>query len=81
MQPNQDNVVKMAMHAAGYTYVPQDTSSPSNGLGISTPRTISNASENGLRIPKVVLAQLRAHLREVYPDLAEKPFLGTRLCW
>lgn len=73
----------MALHAAGYTYVPQqhDTSSSSNDLGISTPRTISNANGNGLRIPKVVLAQLRAHLREVYPDLAEKPFLGTRLCW
>jgi len=74
-QPNELNIVKVAIHAAGYTHTLASTEK------ISTPRTVTSDPERGLFIPKTALMELRHHLREVYPDLAEKPFLGTRLCW
>ncbi|KAF8911466.1 FAD dependent oxidoreductase [Gymnopilus junonius] len=73
--PNEGNIVKMAIHAAGYTYFDEP-----NGT-ISTPRTITSDPARGLLIPKTALRDLRVQLRKVYPDLAEKPLLGTRLCW
>ncbi|KAL0955779.1 hypothetical protein HGRIS_001993 [Hohenbuehelia grisea] len=57
---------------------PASSPSPSP---ISTPRTVSNAAQDGLRIPTAALTALRTHLHEVYPDLATKPFSGTRMCW
>lgn len=52
------------------------------GMGIvSTPRTISSHGEDGLKIPITEAQMLRACLREVFPDLAEKPVSSTRLCW
>jgi glycine/D-amino acid oxidase-like deaminating enzyme len=73
--PNKDGIMKLAMHAAGYTHIPM------TGPPVSTPRTITSHAQDGLRIPKSSARALRHHLREVYPDLAEKPFSGTRLCW
>ena len=76
-QPNEANIVKMAIHSAGYTYFDE-----ANGQGtISTPRTLTSDPVRGLFIPKSVVRDLRMHLKNVYPDLAEKPFSGTRLCW
>jgi sarcosine oxidase/L-pipecolate oxidase len=49
--------------------------------GISAPRTYSSHGEDGLRIPKAVLTRFRSFLKNLYPELAEKPFIGTRLCW
>jgi sarcosine oxidase/L-pipecolate oxidase len=67
----------MAIHSAGYTYFDE-----ANGQGtISTPRTLTSDPVRGLLIPKSVVQDLRMHLKNVYPDLAEKPFSGTRLCW
>ncbi|KAF9243140.1 FAD dependent oxidoreductase [Melanogaster broomeanus] len=50
---------------------------------ISTPRTITShpASGDGLRVPRSALIVLREQLRRVYPELAEKPWAGTRMCW
>ncbi|KDR75708.1 hypothetical protein GALMADRAFT_97490 [Galerina marginata CBS 339.88] len=73
--PNQGNVVKVAIHCAGYTHFDE-----ANG-SISIPRTITSDPVHGLLIPKPALQDLRMYLRKVYPDLAEKPFVGTRLCW
>ncbi|KJA28926.1 hypothetical protein HYPSUDRAFT_33382 [Hypholoma sublateritium FD-334 SS-4] len=73
--PNKDNILKLAIHAAGYTYFGEGNST------ISTPRTITTDPSRGLHIPKAALQELRANLKNVYPDLAEKTFLGTRLCW
>lgn len=70
--PNDKNVVKMATHSAGYTHT--------RGT-VSTPRTISSNPVDGHCIPKASLQELRKHLRGVYPDLADKPFSNTRLCW
>ncbi|KAJ7818206.1 FAD dependent oxidoreductase, partial [Mycena olivaceomarginata] len=72
--PNEQNIVKMAVHTTGYT----------QSLGaqkISTPRTITSDPETGLLIPKVNVKELRDGLRAVYPTLAEKPFVATRMCW
>ncbi len=63
----------MAIHGPGVTHTADD--------GISTPRTILSDPVNGQAIPKNILPQLRTYLREVYPDLAKKPFHSTRLCW
>ncbi|CAA7258995.1 unnamed protein product [Cyclocybe aegerita] len=73
--PNEKNIVKMAIHCAGYTHFNE-----ANG-SISTPRTVASDPADGLRIPKSNLQDLRANFRNVYPDLAEKPFVATRLCW
>ncbi|KAF9228404.1 FAD dependent oxidoreductase [Gyrodon lividus] len=50
---------------------------------ISTPRTVTShpASGDGLRVPRSALEALREQLRRVYPELAEKPWAGTRMCW
>lgn len=76
--PNEANVVKMAIHSAGYTYFDGDTNSHG---AISTPRTLTSDPVRGLLIPKSAVQNLRMHLKNVYPELAEKPFSGTRLCW
>ncbi|EEB95831.1 hypothetical protein MPER_05142 [Moniliophthora perniciosa FA553] len=69
--PTESNVMKMAFHRGGYTH--------SIG-GISTPRTLASA-ENGLAIRKEVLGEFREHFRNTFPELSEKPFSSTRLCW
>ncbi|KAF8995385.1 FAD dependent oxidoreductase [Cyathus striatus] len=70
--PNENNIVKMAIHSLGYTHTVE---------GISKPRTIATDPEKGLFIPKSDLLSLRQHLQKMYPHLASKPFVGTRLCW
>jgi len=72
--PNEQNLVKMTVHTAGYTHSVGEK-------GISTPRTITTDPETGLLIPKTEVKKLRDGLRTVYPALAEKPFVATRLCW
>ncbi len=62
----------MAIHSPGYTHT-KDT--------ISTPRTVVSDGEDGLRIPKADLNKLRIRFKEVFPELASKPLLRTRLCW
>nr|GAT57831.1 predicted protein [Mycena chlorophos] len=74
--PNDKNIVKMAIHAAGYTH-----SQPLGTKSVSTPRTILSNPADGLRIPNEKVRDLRAGLRAMYPALAEKPFVATRLCW
>ncbi|KAI0317135.1 FAD dependent oxidoreductase [Amylostereum chailletii] len=74
--PNDDNVVKLALHAAGYTGYPADSDTH-----ISTPRTITSHGVDGLLIPREVAKLLRDTLWDIYPELAEKPFAMTRLCW
>ncbi|KAF9485974.1 FAD dependent oxidoreductase [Pholiota conissans] len=73
--PNEQNIVKFAIHAPGYTHFGE--ANPT----ISTPRTVTSDPVRGLHIPKVALQELRSNLKRVYPDLAEKSFIGMRLCW
>ncbi|KAI0827898.1 FAD dependent oxidoreductase [Trametes gibbosa] len=76
--PNNENVVKMAIHDGGYTQTLRDTNS---GKFVSTPRTTVSHGSEGLRIPKAALRKIRSELAQVYPELAKKPFVTTRLCW
>ena len=71
-QPTDQCIIKMAMHLPGYSRTIQ---------GISTPWTLVDDPDRGHLIPKANLQALRRCLREVYPDLAERPFSATRLCW
>ncbi|KAF9039442.1 FAD dependent oxidoreductase [Hymenopellis radicata] len=70
--PSADNLVKMAIHSRGYTHTQSD---------ISTPRTVISNGDDGLRIPKADVQELRACFKKMYPELAKKPFVRTRLCW
>ncbi|KAL1745024.1 FAD dependent oxidoreductase [Schizophyllum fasciatum] len=71
--PNEKNVVKMAIHAVGVTNKGADKA--------STPRTIISHPIDGLAIPKKSVLALREGLRKIYPTLAKRPFVATRLCW
>ncbi|KAH0829173.1 FAD dependent oxidoreductase [Lanmaoa asiatica] len=86
--PTENGIVKLAIHTAGYTHM----ISPRQFGGdidhrpvrkISTPRTITTHphSSDGLRVPRSALQALREQLRKVYPELAERPWAGTRMCW
>jgi len=72
--PNDDNIVKFAIHDSGVTHFPTDQL-------ISTPRTILSHASDGLRIPRLKVQELREHIGRIYPGLAKKPFSSTRLCW
>ncbi|KAI0940618.1 hypothetical protein AcW1_003767 [Taiwanofungus camphoratus] len=74
--PNHENIVKCVIQTAGYTSVLE---SPVSDEPVSTPTFVS--SKHGSRIPKKMVVALREGLSKVYPDLARKPFCGTRLCW
>ncbi|KAF8701558.1 FAD dependent oxidoreductase, partial [Rhizoctonia solani] len=71
--PNEDNIMKICTHSAGYTHT---TSS-----SISTPRTILTDGKAGLQIPKAMARTIREMLRDSYPTIAHLPFESTRLCW
>ncbi len=77
-QPTKGHVVKIAIHKFGYTH---SVNIEGHDTEISTPRTVVTDPVRGLAIPKRELQLLRTYLREIYPDLADKPFMGTRLCW
>ncbi|KIK22355.1 hypothetical protein PISMIDRAFT_505957 [Pisolithus microcarpus 441] len=90
LPPNRDNVIKTGLHAAGHTHMvapstSEFSSAKATGVPrkISTPRTILSHPEgsDGLRVPRSALRAIRDHLKVVYPDLAEKPWAGTRMCW
>lgn len=67
-------MVKVAIHGAGYTCKNPDK-------GVSVPRTkLTKGAEDGA-IPKEMVEELRIGLRDIFPELAEKDFEGTRLCW
>ncbi|KAH9046853.1 FAD dependent oxidoreductase [Lactarius hengduanensis] len=78
LPPNDDNVVKFGLHGSGVAHY---TTGDTDKQPVSTPRTISSHGEDGLRVPRSTVRLLRSSLRDVYPELAEKPFAATRLCW
>ncbi|KIJ52363.1 hypothetical protein M422DRAFT_74013 [Sphaerobolus stellatus SS14] len=74
--PNPENIVKVAIHFAGFT----NPQGQVEGRSVSTPRTFLT-HDNGGAIPKHVVKKLRESVAGVYPELGKKPFSGTRLCW
>ncbi|KAK3303314.1 putative fructosyl amino acid protein [Chaetomium strumarium] len=87
--PPKDRVLKIARHAYGYINpVTLGTAPPlplSPGLpphpSVSLPRT--SVTDPSLSIPAEGAADLRRALREMipWPELHDRPFSKTRLCW
>lgn len=73
--PQADGVFKMA-HSQFITNIQTDTNS---GITTSVPHTFHQAPSDGL--PLEIEAQMRRNLRRVLPELADRPFSYTRLCW
>lgn len=79
--PNPHGIVKMAIHAAGYTNPTKIASGSSNLSDVSVPRTkLTPGAEDGM-IPARMVKELRASLKTMYPELAKKEFISTRMCW
>ncbi|KAI0302378.1 FAD dependent oxidoreductase [Multifurca ochricompacta] len=76
--PNDDNIIKFGLHNSGVVHY---THGGTEKKIVSTPRTVSSHGDDGLRVPQSSLKRLRSSLRDVYPDLADKAFTSTRLCW
>ncbi|ORX35725.1 FAD dependent oxidoreductase [Kockovaella imperatae] len=73
--PNPDGLVKFAIHAAGYTNPLPESN------GVSVPRTkLTPGAEEGM-IPLTEMRLLREQLATIYPELAKKDFVQTRMCW
>lgn len=76
--PTADGIVKLAIHAGGYT---NHISDSYNGAKVSVPRTkLSDDVDRGV-LPVEAVQALRAHLATHYPALARKPFADVRMCW
>ncbi|KZT21123.1 FAD dependent oxidoreductase [Neolentinus lepideus HHB14362 ss-1] len=76
--PNKDNILKMGKHCGGHI---NPVAIGESQTLVSVPRTLSSHGDDGLRVPKSMLHDIRALLATTYPDLAHKPFATTRLCW
>ncbi|KAF8434971.1 FAD dependent oxidoreductase [Boletus edulis BED1] len=86
--PTEDGIVKLSMHTAGHTHMMSSWQvggdiNHTPVRKISTPRTITSHPSlgDGLRVPRSALCILRERFRQVYPELAERPWAGTRMCW
>lgn len=75
--PPIDNILKIAVHSAGYANLQPSLSDPSKR--VSTPATKHYGSDTELPVEAAI--QLRRQLKNVLPHLADKPFASTRLCW
>lgn len=73
------NTLKIARHAYGYL----NPVSGSNGDIYSTPATHLTHPTAPSLVPQTEQDAMRAALREMvpWPELAERPFSATRLCW
>ncbi|CCL99199.1 uncharacterized protein FIBRA_01214 [Fibroporia radiculosa] len=67
--PNDQNIVKCAIHARGYTHM-QDTSDGA----VSAPIFVDSNGKQQSRVPKLALEELRESLRRAYPALGAKPW-------
>ncbi|OOG01132.1 hypothetical protein ASPCADRAFT_202997 [Aspergillus carbonarius ITEM 5010] len=73
--PQTDGVFKMA-HSQFITNMQTDAES---GITTSIPHTFVQSPQDDL--PLEIEAQMRRNLRRVLPELADRPFCYTRLCW
>ncbi|KAF8589336.1 FAD dependent oxidoreductase [Ramaria rubella] len=73
--PDASNLLKFALHSAGYTHTRNVS-----GVAVSTPRTHISHPDQGT-IPLEMAESLRTALASLYPDLGQRPFSNTRMCW
>jgi len=73
--PGPDGVFKLA-HSQFITNHRRDTHST---IHTSIPHTFQDNPSDGL--PLEIEQTMRTNLRRVFPDLADRPFCYTRLCW
>ncbi|WVQ96909.1 hypothetical protein IAU59_004017 [Kwoniella sp. CBS 9459] len=71
--PNQDGIIKFAIHQKGYV-------NPTQSLP-SFPRTTLTPGYEDQQIPPEAKEELREGLRRVYPELADREWKTSRLCW
>lgn len=76
--PSQ-NTLKIAKHAYGYLN-PVPTH---NDAGTAVSQPLTHLTHPSLAIPKPEQIALRSALREMvpWPELADRPFTSTKLCW
>lgn len=79
--PHEDsNMLKMAIHGWGYTRTPDQedlTAIPSN---VSSPPLLPPRERRNF-VPADGETRLRQGLREILPELADRPFEKLSLCW
>jgi sarcosine oxidase/L-pipecolate oxidase len=73
--PQNDGTFKMA-HGQ---YVTNTSTDPVSGITTSIPHTFTQSPLDDL--PIEIEAAMRHNLRQVFPELADRPFSCTRLCW
>lgn len=77
--PTEDNIVKFAIHGAGY----HNPGLSSDGQKmVSTPRTKDGRLEfENDNIPLEAVGLLKLELAKIYPDLGKRSWESSRLCW
>lgn len=73
--PQEDGIFKMA-HSR---FITNHQTDPNSKITTSIPHTFFEAPSDGL--PLEIEAVMRRNLRRVLPELADRPFCYTRLCW
>ncbi|KAJ5737197.1 FAD dependent oxidoreductase [Penicillium malachiteum] len=73
--PKEDGVFKLA-HSQ---FVTNHQTDKNSAITTSIPHTFVQSPPDGL--PLEIEATMRRNLRRVFPELADRPFCYTRLCW
>lgn len=79
--PPRDRILKVARHGYGYsnpTTIPHPER-PNESITVSLPRTILD--DPNLQIPPEGDKACRDFLRKAIPEMGNRPFVHTRLCW
>jgi sarcosine oxidase / L-pipecolate oxidase len=82
--PPQNRVLKVARHGFGYRNlkpVPTTWNEKGGTINGNTEYIEASIPEVGVRIPKEAEEECRQALREVLPEMADRPFARTRICW
>ncbi|KAM0250808.1 hypothetical protein ACHAP5_002025 [Fusarium lateritium] len=78
--PHEDtNMLKFAVHGWGYTRAPSESDNNAVKSNISVPPAASQERKNF--VPVDAEQRLRAGLREMLPELADRAFERAALCW
>ncbi|PYH81762.1 fructosyl amine: oxygen oxidoreductase [Aspergillus uvarum CBS 121591] len=76
----ETGILKFAVHGWGYTRMPGPDEVLSNQVNVSAPPLIPPRERRNF-VPADGEARLRDGLREILPELADRPFEKLALCW